>query len=132
MRWLVEKSVQANHDEAPRKRILCRELNMDVAAVADGGALLAMSPNGKFCLSALRKALWGQMWLAALRTGTGGCTPHRRRLRRGLRSKGFEMLPDDRMGKGLYFPECTGQTGGRSFSSLTIGRREHQCGCTYT
>ena len=101
MRWLVEKSVRANHDEAPRKRILCRELNMDVAAVADEG-FVSYEPDREILLSALRKARGADVacgiedWHWRLYSPSQATAE-------SLRSKGFEMLPDDRMGKDFTF-----------------------------
>jgi hypothetical protein len=52
---LIERSIQTDRDEALQKGLLCADLNIDVAAIADEG-FVAHEPNRKIFLDALRKA----------------------------------------------------------------------------
>jgi Fe-S-cluster containining protein len=52
---LVEESRQTDRDDVPQKQMVCRELNMNVAAWADEG-YAAYRPEGQTLLNALLRA----------------------------------------------------------------------------
>jgi len=55
MQWLVEKSRQTDHDDAAKKLSLCRDLNMDAAAIF-GEGYVTYEPDRQSLIAALRKA----------------------------------------------------------------------------